>query len=251
MSRDDHFLNDPSFLNSLARHAGVTQGSHIWNDLSFRDEDSVAGRTVIRRMPPPSFYTPERSRSPEPGQPMSLLNQPFESEDLRRRSARDETRQAIRKPSRGASLEAAIREIATKAAGRTDPVVRLAAIETLAEEAIKLLRGSTTIGSEPSTIPADPNDARDDLLWRQACDEAYTDGMVARKCGIGQDDHGLAMDTDRSAGLAQAFRLGWAVADAEAARDDVIEAARLVLKFGDADSRDLLRTALSRLSPPF
>lgn len=226
MNDDDHFLNDPSFLNSLARHAGVTQGSSVWANTS-------------GPAPLPREFT-NRS-APEP----------FESEDLRRRSARDEVRKSIRKPSRGAVLEGAIREIAARAAGRTDPVVRLAAIETLAKEAIKLLRGSTTIGSEPSTIPADPNDARDDLLWRQACDEAYTDGMVARKCGIGQDDHGLAMDTDRSAGLAQAFRLGWAVADAEAARDDVIEAARLVLKFGDADSRDLLRTALSRLSPPF
>ncbi len=222
MSND--FLNDPSFLSSLARHAGITQSSSIWVNTS--------GPALPREF---------TSRS---------APEPFESEGLRRRAARDEALKAIRKPSRGAALEGTIREIAARAAGRTDPVVRLAAIETLAEEAVKLLRGSTTSGSEPSTIPADSDDARDALSWRQACDEAYTDGMIARKCGIGQDDHGLAMDTERSAALAQAFRLGWVAADAEAIRDDVIEAARLVLKFGDADTRDTLRAALDRLPTP-
>lgn len=200
-----------AFLNALARHAGITQGSSIWTH---------SGLTSTN--PPQSFF----SASPEL----------FESEGLRRRTARDEAKNVVRKPSRGASLERALREIKARSTGRDDPAVRLAAIEALADMAIEL-HGSEIV----------PNDAADSLEWRRACDEAYTDGIVGRKCGLGPAEHGLGMDSERSQALAQAFALGWSVADEAAAYEDVVEAARHVLKFGDAESRDALRDALEQL----
>ena len=163
-----------------------------------------------------------------------------ESEDLRRRDAIDAARKAVAKPTRGARLETVLRVLAAEAKRRDDPALRLAAIEGLAEDALFLF------ASEDRT-PDDPEDARESLDWRRACDDAYTDGIVARKCGLGSADHGLRLDTDRSRALASAYALGWSVADESAAFEDVGEAARLLLKFGDADSRDALRAALARL----
>lgn len=163
-----------------------------------------------------------------------------DSEDLRRRDAVEAARKAVAKPTRGAVLERAIQGIADHASGRSDPAVRLAAIEALAVVAIDAILGS-------ERAPDDPEDARESLDWRRACDDAYTDGIVARKCGLGSADHGLRLDTERSKALASAYALGWSVADEAAAFEDVGEAARLLLKFGDADSRDALREALGRL----
>lgn len=163
-----------------------------------------------------------------------------ESEDLRRRDAVEVARKAVAKPTRGAVLEGAIREIAVRAEGRDDPTARLAAIEVLAGEALRAFSGD-------DRTPDDPEDARESLDWRRACDDAYTDGIVARKCGLGPGDHGLGMGTERSRALASAYGLGWSVADEVAAFEDVGEAARLLLKFGDADSRDALRAALLKL----
>lgn len=163
-----------------------------------------------------------------------------ESEDLRRRAAVEAARAESVKPTRGAVLETTLRGIAIRASGRDDPAVRLAAIEVLAGEALRAFPGN-------DRTPDDPEDARESLDWRLACDDAYTDGITARKCGLGPVDHGLALDTDRSRALAQAFTLGWSVADEAVAFEDVAEAARLLLKFGDADSRDALRAALAKL----
>lgn len=90
----------------------------------------------------------------------------------------------------------------------------------------------------PSDSPDVPLFESEDMRRRAAIDEAK---RLIR--------NGLAMDTERSAALAQAFRLGWTVADDTARHDDVVEAARMVLKFGDADARDALRAALGRLNP--
>lgn len=163
-----------------------------------------------------------------------------ESEDLRRRDAVEAARKAVAKPTRGAVLEGALREIVVRAEGRDDPTARLATIEVLVGEALRAF-------SRDDPTPSDPEDARESLDWRRACDDAYTDGIVARKCGLGSADHGLRLDTDRSRALASAYALGWSVADEAAAFEDVGEAARLLLKFGDADSRDALRAALARL----
>jgi hypothetical protein len=166
-----------------------------------------------------------------------------ESEDLRRRTAVEAARKAIAKPTRGAVLETTLRGIAVRASGRDDPAVRLAAIEALVGEALRAF-------SRDDRTPDDPEDARESLDWRRACDDAYTDGITARKCGLGPVDHGLALDTERSRALAQAFMLGWSVADEAAAFEDVAEAARLVLRFGDAPSRDALRAAIAALPKP-
>ena len=163
-----------------------------------------------------------------------------ESEDLRRRDAVEAARNAVAKPTRAARLDSALRLIAFQSEGRDDPTARLAAIEVLVETALDAFEGE-------DRTPDDPEDARESLDWRRACDDAYTDGIVARKCGLGSADHGLRLDTDRSRALASAYALGWSVADEAAAFEDVGEAARLLLKFGDADSRDALRAALSRL----
>mgnify|MGYP001617060204 CR=1 FL=1 len=163
-----------------------------------------------------------------------------DSEDLRRRDAVEAARKAVVKPTRGAVLERAIQGIADHASGRNDPAVRLAAIEVLAVVAVGAIL-------DCERAPDDPEDARESLDWRRACDDAYTDGIVARKCGLGSADHGLRLDTDRSRALASAYALGWSVADEAAAFEDGGEAARLLLKFGDADSRDALREALDRL----
>jgi hypothetical protein len=163
-----------------------------------------------------------------------------ESEDLRRRDAVEAARKEATKPTRGAVIEVSLHRIAARASGLDDPAVRLAAIGALAAEALRAF-------SRTDRTPDGPEDAREALDWRRSCDEAYTDGIVGRKCGLGPADRGLLLDTDRSRALAQAFALGWSIADEAAAFDDVAEAARLLLKFGDADSRDALREALDRL----
>lgn len=163
-----------------------------------------------------------------------------DSEDLRRRDAVSAAVKAVAKPTRAAVVEVALRHIVVQAQGRTDPAVRLATIETLAAEAIRALPGN-------DVTPDDPNEARESLDWRRACGDVYSDGITARKCGLGSADHGLALDNDRSRALAQAFALGWSVADEAAAFEDVAVAARLLLKFGDSDSRDALRAALAKL----
>lgn len=163
-----------------------------------------------------------------------------ESEEMRRRGAVEAARREAVKPTRGAVLETTLRGIAVRSSGRDDPAARLAAIEVLAGEALRAFPAD-------DLTPNDPEDARESLDWRRACDDVYADGITARKCGLGPVDHGLALDTERSRALAQAFALGWSVADEAAAFEDVAEAARLLLKFGDADSRDALRTALAKL----
>jgi hypothetical protein len=159
---------------------------------------------------------------------------------MRRREAVEAARKEATKPTRGAVIETSLHRIAARASGLDDPAVRLAAIGALAAEALRAF-------SRTDRTPDGPEDAREALDWRRSCDEAYTDGIVGRKCGLGPADHGLLLDTDRSRALAQAFALGWSIADEAAAFDDVAEAARLLLKFGDADSRDALRAALAKL----
>lgn len=223
---------EADFLSSLARHAGITQGSSIW------------GATVSN--PPQSFFGGERTVTPGSFLGDSIREIEEKIEDRNRAAAEA----ATRRPSRAASVETALGEIGAHAAASADassvtgtaPAFRLAAIRSLVQLVRDLLCGdSDEVGT--------PEDARDALEWRRACDECYTDGIVARKCGLGPSDHGLAMDTPRSQSLAQAFALGWGVADEMAAFEDLAEAARLVLRFGDADSRDALRAALDKLPP--
>ena len=158
---------------------------------------------------------------------------------------KDDRTSQFQKSSRMATLEGVLREINARTSMFNNGI-KFTKQDVLDQINPLVLEAISTFNAT-NRVPQEPIEAREALEWRQACDDAYTDGMIARKCGIGPGDHGLKLDTEYSRALAQAFGLGWQVADEAAALDDLKEAARMHLKFNDSGTRDALRRALENI----